>query len=315
MICVKRSPRKQKASSLLGITICIITIALLSLARPSFAQGGIKQFQRQFALGGRHRGAILLVGWNKDAAAINRLMDTIIARANESYIRLDCQNPSSIISQMNARSGGKEAKVVVPTDVLSAFQAAKKVSSWTGGAFDITYLGTGSYKNIKIRNGSSTVELKKSGMRVCFTPIIEGLMADFILHSLHASNMTNTIVKVGYVFRGAGQSVSGPWKIQVQDDAGTYAHHALNLIVKNSGVSTVSASQYRAKPLIDPRTKAQIAIPCRGTTVVMQEAALAQGLAQAVFVLGPQKGFELLSSKARGLIVSNSGQFLRTPGF
>ena len=315
MICGKRSRKKPRGSSLLAITTCIITITLFCSAKQSFAQGGIKQFQRQFTLGGRLNGAILLVGWNKDTSDINRLMDTIIARASESYIRLDCQNPTSIVAQINSRAGSKEARVVVPTDVLSAFQAAKKISGWTGGAFDVTQMGTGSYKNIKISDGSSSVELKKNGMRVCFTPIIEGLMADFILHSLSASNMTNAIVKVGYVFRGSGNSIAGPWKIQVQDDAGTYAHHALNLIVKNSGISTVSASQFRAKPLIDPRSKRQIALSCKGVTVVMQEAALAQGVARAVFVLGPQEGFKLLSSKARGLIVSKSGQFLRTPGF
>ncbi len=315
MTCGKRNLKKLKDSKLLLIALCTIFAISFTLPRSSSAGVGLKQFQRQFTLGGRIHGAIILVGWNRDSASINRLMDTIIARANQSYIRLDCQNPSSIVSQLNSRAGSKEAQVVVPEDVLSSFQAAKKISSWTGGAFDITQSGSGSYKNIKIRNGSSSVELKKSGMRVCFTPIIDGLMSDYILHSLKASNMGNAIVKVGNVFRGTGNSIAGPWKIEVRDDAGTYAHHALKLVVKNSGISTVSASQYRAKPLIDPRSKQRIALPCKGVTVVMQEAALAQGVARAVFILGPKEGFKLLSSKARGLIVSNSGQFLRTPGF
>ena len=47
----------------------------------------------------------------------------------------------------------------------------------------------------------------------------------------------------------------------------------------------------------------------------LRDAALAEGIAYAAFVSGPEKGMALLSKYARGLIVNGEGQFLRTPGF
>lgn len=291
--------------------IALVIVSLL--AGPALAQGGIQQYQRNFSIGGRLPATILLVGWTKDSADIQKLFDIVTAKANETYARLDWQNSSSDVAQLVARAGQGGAQV--PDDVVAAFEAALKVSGWTGGAFDIAYAGEGSYKDIKISRGSSSVELKKSGMQIRFDPIINGFMAELIARHIYAANMQNAIVKVGNVFRGLGQGLHGPWKIQVQDDAGTFARHALDLTVANTGIATVSASQYRAMPHIDPRSKQQIATPCRGVVALMNDAAQADGLANAVFVLGPEEGLKLLSKYAKGLIVDNEGKFIRSPGF
>ena len=314
MTCAKnggKKPRTYKRVATAGLALLGLTLLPLTLQ----AQGGIERYTRQFTLGGRLPGAILLVGWSKDAGDIQKLMDLVVARANESYARLDWRNRSSEVYRLNYYAGKGPLKV--SGDVLAAFQAAHKASRLTNGGFDIAYPGSGNWRDIKIKDKASTVELKKTGMKVGFDPILEGFLADLMLSYIYAANMRNAIIKVGSVFRGMGKDLRGPWKIQVRDNEGTYAHHALNLTIGNSGVATISASQFRAQPLIDLRSGKAIPPPCRGVTVVMKEAAMAQGVAYAVFILGPNKGLELLKKTkgAKGLVVDNSGKFLRSPGF
>lgn len=295
---------------------CAVSIISVFFA-PALAHGadGIKLYQRQVHIGGRLPAVMLIVGWQKDSQDIEKLMDIVSSKATETFTRLDWQNPSSDISKLNQSAG--QGPITVANDVAHAIAEAKTISGWTNGAFDITYAGSGNWRDIKVNEGNASVELKKTGMQLRFDNMMEGFIADLMIRYINTANMKNAMVKVGNVFRGMGQNIRGPWKIQVQDDEGTYAHHALNLTVANAGIATASANQYRAKQLIDPRSKSAITPTCRGTTIIMKNATQAQGVAQAVFVLGPKKGFEMLTKmgKARGLIVDNAGKFIRTPGF
>lgn len=308
MISNRKNAKRIRIYSLL---VTIITLSFLSTT--GFAEGSMQQFQREFLLGGNLRGTILLVGWSKDAADVEKLFDIVVAKANESYARLDYQNTAGDVAQLSASAGQGPKKV--SDDVFAAFEAAQKVSDWTGGLFDIAYGGEGGWRDIKLNKGASTVELAKSGMKIRFDQIMSGFLAEYIARLIYTANMQNAIVKVGNVFRGLGSGLNGPWKIQVQDDSGTFAHHALNLTVANTGVATVSASQFRASPPIDPRSKQPVSAPCRGVVALSNDAALAEGLAYAVFIAGPAEGQKILSKFAKGLIVDSAGKFIRTAGF
>ncbi|MFA5812111.1 MAG: FAD:protein FMN transferase, partial [bacterium] len=279
----RSSVKKARSNKLASIAALIAAAAALCIASSAHAQGGVKQYQRQLMLGGRLHGALLILGYEKDSANIEKLMDIVYQKANESYARLDWQNPSSEVSRINASAGQSGAPA--SDDVVEAFKTAQKISKWTNGAFDVIFGGTGHYKDVSV--GGSSVNLKNAGMQAHFDGMIEGFMAELMIRYVYAAGMQNAMVKVGNTFRGIGMNVMGPWKIQVQDDEGGFAHHALNLSVSNTGIATVSANQFKAQPLVDPRTNSQVGQPCRGVTVVMNDAALAQGVANAVFLVGP----------------------------
>lgn len=305
-----RNNKTAFAAALLLVLMTLAPLAAMAQGANVAAPSGIKQFQRQFSLGGRLPVAILIVGFEKDAANIEKLFDLLTARANESFGRLDDLNPQSDILRINAGAGSGSVKV--SEDVAAAFKAASQAASWSGGAYDFV-TGTGTYKDVGVSD--SSVELKKPGMEAHLGGMLSGFFAEYLIRLINASSMQNAMVKVGNVFRGIGQGMYGPWKIQVQDDSGTYAHHALNLSVSNTGIATVSANQFRSGQLLDPRTKQQIAPRCKGVTLIMNDAALAEGVAQAIFVLGAEEGMKLLSKYGKGLIVDNDGKFLRSPGF
>lgn len=301
-----RSRWRKSGISSLSITLALALIVLPAIAH---AQGGIRQFSRQTTVGGRHSVQILIVGMERDAASIERLLDLAVAKASEVTANLDPNNPSGELAQLMAKGS-----MQVSEEVAFAFEEALQVAGWTGGRFDIAF-GDGSYRDIKISKGSRTVELKRPGMQLKFDYIISGVLAELMARLISASGMQNAIVKAGNVFRGLGQGMGGPWKIQVQDDAGTFARHALNLTVLNTGIATVSASQFRGQPPIDPRSGQAIAPPCRGVVALMNDAAAADGIAYAAFISGPGEGQKLLSKYAKGLLVDPDGKFIRTPGF
>jgi len=312
MISDKNDARRLRAIKFFASTLLSLLI-LISTSRLA-SGGGIEQFQKHATIGGRIPVSIIIVGWSKDKKTMEKLFDVVLSKINAVYTNLDWSNAQGEVSRVNANAG--RGPVTVSSEVLAAFQAAKKVSSWTKGAFDITYFqGPGNYKDIEIDKSNYTVGLKTAGMRVHFDKIIDGFLADVIIHYVYHANMHNAMVKVGSIFRGMGNGIRGPWRIQVQDDSGTFAKHALNLTVMNVGVAAVSASKYRGTSIIDPRSKRAINMPCKGVVAVMREAALANGLAEAVFVLGPDKGEKVLSKYAKGLIVNNRGRFIRTAGF
>lgn len=306
----KNSKKKKKSIKAWALSLAAL---LLLISQASFAQSQIKQYQKHTKIGGSLDTTILIVGWTADDASIHRLLELLVTKSTEAFNLLNWQNPYGETAKVNANAGN--GPVVVSGITLGAFQAYKKIAEWTSGNFDLNYGNAGSYRDVKINDRKSTIELKKSGMQIRFDNMLEGFLADLIIRYIHSANMNSAMAKVGNIFRGMGSSMHGPWRIQVEDDAGMFAHHALKLTVKNTGIATISGNQFRSKPLINPQTKQTMAPTCKGTTVVMNEAAFAQGLAFAVFVLGPEKGMKLLKKYGKGLIVDNQGKFLRSPGF
>ena len=292
--------------------LCFFIFASTSFAQES-PSAAPKQFQQNFSIKGQVNGSIIIIGWPADAASIQKLADMTIAEAQRTYDLLDAANPASDIAKLNAGSG--KGKIQVSWQTVEAFKAAQKVAQWTKGAFDVVVLN-GDYHAISIDEKASTIELKNQGMEVRLDPIIDGYLADYMINLINAAKMQNAMVRVGNVFRGIGESLYGPWRIQVQEDSAAYARHALNLTISNTGIATISAAEFRVKPLMDYRSKKTMAPTCKGATIVTSEGALALGLAYAVFVVGPDEGMKLLNNigKVRGLIVDSQGKFLRTQG-
>lgn len=296
------------------IPMFVFIAAFALLAPNAFAEdAGIRQFQRDVRIGGRLPATLIIIGQSKDAKGIEKLIDIVTDKANGVYERLSTSNPQSDIA--NIESKATQGPVKVSSEVISAFETAVKVAKWTNGAFDLVKSGDGDWRDIKISSSSDTIELKKAGLKLSFDNMINGFISEFVARLIYAAGMQNAMVKVGTCFRGIGSNIHGPWKIEVEDQDGTFAHRALNLTVTNIGVAVVSASAFRSKKVINPRTKGEVSSLCRGVVITMPDIAEAEALANAVFVLGPTDGMNVLSKYARGLVVDVNGNFLRSPGF
>lgn len=306
--------KNRKKTTISNFSLLILALFYGIIYPISARAQGVEEYQRHATIGASVPVSIIILGYSHDKTQINQLMDVVLSKANQAYYNLDWKNSQSEVARVNASAG--TTPVTVSPEVFAAFQAAKKISEWSGGAFDITYYkGSGSYKDMKLNDSSKSVQLRGKGMEVRFDDLAQGLIADVMIRYIYHANMHNAMVKAGGVFRGLGQGMHGPWKITMEEESGAFARHALNLIVNNTGIAAISASEFRGVAMIDPRSKAPTYVQCKGVVVVMNDAALAQGIARAAFVLGPEKGMELLSKYAKGVIVDNNGKFIRSPGF
>ncbi|MFH1874480.1 MAG: FAD:protein FMN transferase [Pseudomonadota bacterium] len=286
-------------------------VFILALLGQVSQASDIKQYSKQFQLAPNISGAMIIVGYVADEKDINKLMDSVVEEAKHTYLLLDANSSLSQVGQVNAAAGKKDG-VKVNWQVLDAFKSAQSISKWTGGVFDIVD-GKNSYRNIEIDAKNSTIRLMRTNMQVNFQEVMDGLLADYMMRLIQASGMKNALLKVGTVFRGIGNSVNGTWKIEIQENFASSVQHALKLSVINSAIAAISATDNKYRTVKDYRTGKSSNPGCKGVVLVMNTAVFAQGVAQAVYVMGPQEGSKFLDEfiKARGLIVDANGQFIK----
>lgn len=173
-------------------------------------------------------------------------------------------DPSSEVSRLN-----RGEKFKLSPDTQKIFQLAEKVKKLSGGAFDIT-LGRGKEIDLGGIGKGYAVEaarglLLKRGIR---SAIIDG----------HSS-----IAVIG-----------DGWKVGVKDPGGE--RRETRVIILNDGEALSTSGQYEQPGHItDPRT-GKAADKCLSVTVIAKDAALADTLSTAVFILGPEKGLKLAKS-------------------
>ncbi|MFQ6079649.1 MAG: FAD:protein FMN transferase [Thermodesulfobacteriota bacterium] len=252
--------------------------------------------------------------------------------------------PGSDVSRINGWAGIKA--VPVSADVLKVIQRAEEISRASEGYFDITIgavldlwgfeenggrlpakgevseaLDAIGYKAIHVDERESTVELKKKGMRIDLGGIAKGYAVDRAVELLKARGYRNMIVNAGGDIRVSGRKTHGPWVIGIQDPRD---RSRILATVDAEDISVATSGDYeryfvregkRYHHLLNPFTGFP-ARQCRSVTILAEDALSADGLATAVFVIGPRKGLHLIEAMegVEGLIVSSAGEIIQSEG-
>lgn len=284
-------------------SILILTFVLVASAAHADVP---KQYQHGIAIGGTTSGAVLIVGWTRDESKIAQLVELTSRHADEAYRTI-----KNDVARLNASS--VQGPIAVGWQTAECVAAAQQIAEWTRLDVLAAPGSDGGREDVSTDVKGKTIEFKKAGVKITVDAVINGYMADILVRYIYAAGMQNVMVKVGNVFRGVGQGLNGPWKIQVQEDSTTYARHALNLTVSDTAIATISSTQLPGRQVYDPRSRKSVATQCKGATIVMNEAALAEGLAYAIMIAGPKDGMKLLErvGNSRGLIVDTAGTFFR----
>jgi len=137
---------------------------------------------------------------------------------------------------------------------------------------------------------------------------------------LEASGIKHASVNAGGDLRLLGDKAGRPWRIGIQHPRQSGELLATLDLADTSVVTSGDYERYfeadgqRYHHLFDPHSGRPAQL-CQSVTVVAREAALADALATAVFVLGPQRGLELLGRYGvEGIIVAADGQRQATAG-
>jgi FAD:protein FMN transferase len=271
-------------------------------------------------------------------AEVDAAMDRAFGWFHEIEERCTRFSERSELMQLTARAGVATAASAI---LYEAVQFALMVAEVTGGAFDPT-VGhrmeargfnrehrTGeivassnipdddvSYRDVELDPERRTILLRRP-LRLDLGAVAKGLAVDAAARELEPYR-DFAIDAGGDLFLGGLNEQGAAWSVGIRHPRN---EHELMASLRASNQAVCTSGDYeRRSPvdnghhLLDPRS-GKPAAGAASVTVVAQGAMLADALATAAFVLGPEEGIDLLKRMGvEGLIVTPELERWETPG-
>jgi len=285
-----------------------------------------------------------IVLYSTDEGQGNRLIDEAFNEARNLEKVLSRFISSSDVDRIN-RNAGIEPVEVDPV-TFHVVEKAIHFSEISEGSFDVTVapllelwgFGTGEhsvpteeeikevlplvdYKKIEIEEDNLTVFLQEEGMAIDLGGIAKGYIVDHTIEYLERQGAESAFVDAGDIRVLGERPDETPWKIGVRHPR---QREDLIAVIPVSDESIDTSGDYerffiedgkRYHHIIDPHTGK----PTRemlSVTVVSPDCVAADTLSTAAFVLGPEKGLELLEElpEVEGLLFDVNEELYITSG-
>jgi thiamine biosynthesis lipoprotein len=237
--------------------------------------------------------------------------------------------PESQIGQVNVHAGewvsiGPEAAAVIERGLWAGrlsggsfditFQALSKVWKFGSAQEDRPKLPSRAevdqlrklvdYRKVELDQANGRVRVGK-GQQLGLGGIAKGYIVDQAARVLHESGVQGFLAQAGGDLFGSGKKPDGsPWVSGIQDPRGAQGDFFAVLELTDHAFSTAGdyARAYvvggkRYHHIIDPKT-GYPATACRSVTIWAPDATTADGVDDAVFILGPEQGLKLVESLA-----------------
>ena len=294
--------------------LALILALLLSL--PGCASAEV---EKRSAVGFYLDTVITLTAYVEDA----QVLEDALAECGRYEALLSRTMEGSDVWKLN-HAGGQPVKV--SEDTAAVIEAAQQVSALSDGAFDITIAPASTlwdftsgakalpdadtlaeavsridYRRISIEGNRVTLP---EGMMIDLGGIAKGYIADKVKEYLIDRGVTSAILSFGGNIVAIGTKPDGsPWKVGIQDidrPTGEYM-----LVAKNFGGSTVTSGIYERgfeldgqyyHHILSPRTGWPVENELASVTIFSNSSTLGDALATAAFLLGTEKGVELIES-------------------
>jgi thiamine biosynthesis lipoprotein len=295
------------------LSFLFIFFTLFGFAQKTFSK-------KQFLLGSPFE--ILVVA--NDSVAGNNYCDLAIKEVKRIENIISDWIPTSQVSKINDNAGIKP--VQVDEELFFLIDRSLKISELTNGAFDISFasmdkiwkfdgsmkdmpskeaiknsVANVGFRNIQLNYDSLTVFLKNKGMKIGLGGIGQGYIADQIKIKLVNAGCTNGLVNVSGDINAWGYQPNGEaWSVGIVNPLNKNKVFAIFPLM-NSSVETsgnyekyVTFNKIRYSHIIDPRT----GLPATGiisVSVFTKQTEVADAIATGVFVLGVDKGLNLIN--------------------
>lgn len=258
--------------------------------------------------------------------ALQALEASLQAALDDIEARMSTWLPESEVSRFNAFAG--DDWFAVSADTQSLVALAEAVSQMSGGAFDITIgpvvdlWGFGpeaarvtppddaeiaaamdrvGHSKLQSREDPPGLRKADAALAIDLSAIAKGHAVDRVAAVLDQGGYADYLVEVGGELRVRGTNRSGtPWSVAVEDPlaVGRAVHRVLHL----SDTAIATSGDYRNffqyegerySHSIDARTGWPVSHRLVSVTVLDESAALADALATAMLLLGPEAASEL----------------------
>jgi thiamine biosynthesis lipoprotein len=235
--------------------------------------------------------------------------------------------PDSDVSKVNDAAG--KAPVKVSAETLEVVAEALHTADISEGTFDITFetlhglwkfdqdldphppseadvkakLALVDWHHVKIDKAASTIFIDRPGTKIGLGGIAKGYAVDKAVAVLSAKGLTSFIVQAGGDLFTKGTKPDGSaWSAGIRDPRGAPDQYFATLPVSDHAFSTAGdyersymAGGKRYHHIIDPRTGFP-ATASRSVTIYAPNAFIADAIDDAVFILGPEKGFKIVDA-------------------
>lgn len=165
-----------------------------------------------------------------------------------------------------------------------------------------------------------TLVKRQAQLAIDLGGVAKGYAIDRAIQILAAAGVRHASVNAGGDLQLLGDRAGTGWRIGIQHPRRKDGILARLELADTAVVTSGDYERYfeqdgvRYHHILDPRS-GYPATSCQAVTVIAGEAMLADALATAVFVLGPEQGLPLLARfSADGIIVSRDGSVVTTPG-
>lgn len=276
------------------------------------------------------------------APAVERALDEIARLETE----LSEWQADSDIGRLNRQAGGEPVRV--SQDVLRVVEAGIEVGRFSDGAFDISWaalfglydfrpgqarmadldvvrarLPLIDYRRVQIDRDTRTLSLPSEGMAIGTGGIAKGYALDRAGALLREAGIENYMLFGGGQVQVHGQRGDRPWRVGIQHPRSPDDYFAYF----EAPAGSISTSGDYEHYFIDPRGQRwhhildlATGLPARRTrsvTLLAPEGLYADALSTAVFVLGPERGLEMLARlpfRAEAVVVGADCRVHTTPG-
>lgn len=265
---------------------------------------------------------------NLDLPALQRDIQAVLDGINNA---MSTYLDDSELSRFNASDSVDW--IEVSPELCHAVEAARVVSEFTGGAFDVTVgplvnlWGFGPSESAFEPPGNDTLTaamqdigytklgvdctmpaLRKAsaGVYVDLSAFAKGYAVDQVAELLDARELPDYLVEIGGEMRMRGNNTrSEPWAIAIETP--DRSARTVQTVVHLSDAAMATSGDYRNffehegrfySHTIDPRTGYPVAHNGASVTVVADTAAFADAAATALLVLGPDAGMELAEQQS-----------------
>jgi Membrane-associated lipoprotein involved in thiamine biosynthesis len=256
-----------------------------------------------------------LISWRIDGSDIDRLNQA----AGSDWITLDPKTIGILDTSLDVakKSGGAFEPTILPISSLWDFGGENQ--HVPSDAEIKKFLQYVDYQNLRIDKTNSTASLKNHYMAVDLGGIGKGAACDEAIAAYKAAGADSAIIAVGGSVGVYGAKINhSSWRIAVRDPANSETNAAsMGEIALDSGFVSTSGTYEKQftqngvtyHHLLNPKTGYPENNGLVSVTVVCGNGALSDALSTACFILGKDKGMELLSEyKANGIFIDQNNR-------
>ncbi len=259
--------------------------------------------------------------WSEDEAVAEGVLASIMAEMQRVEDAYSPYLAESELSRLNERAGS--GWVDVSAELFELLEKSRYASQITGGAFDITYASVGryydyrkgtrpddelvaaaikaiNYRYVELDANTRSVRFAQPEVYVDLGGIAKGYAVDRCIEIMLDAGIEQGSVSAGGDSRILGDRRGKPWTVGVRDPRREGVMVAI-LPLTDTAVSTSGDYErffdedgVRYHHILDPST-GKPARDSWSVTILGAETAFTDALSTSVFVLGPDKGLELVN--------------------